>query len=158
MIIPVSISMASAYITLKTSYDSIIESISRRYGNNPNLVKALIKIESNFNPKAHALTSKEDSRGLGQINRGTALLLERDPDKLFDPSYNIETINILLLDLKKRYTSIFDVVAAYNAGSVKKTAKGTYINSPYVINVYSRFLLYSFGNLIPDILRGGIVS
>ncbi|MBA7624764.1 Membrane-bound lytic murein transglycosylase C [subsurface metagenome] len=134
----------AARIKIKTKYDDLIKDISRKYGNNPQLIKALIKIESNFNPNAHRVTSKEDSRGLGQINKPTAIALGViNLNYLFDPAYNIDIMNRLLLDLKKRYTSTTDIIAAYNAGTVRKTKQGIYINSSYVLNVYSRFLAYS---------------
>lgn len=132
-----------ARIKVSTNYDSLIKKISNDHGNNPHLVKAIIKIESNFNPSAHN-TRGEDSRGLGQINAPTAIALGIiDLDSLFKPEINIETMNILILDLKKRYQSTQDIIAAYNAGSVKKDKRGFYINTSYVLNVYSRFVAYS---------------
>ena len=134
----------SARVKVKTKYDDMIRDISSEYGNNPHLVKAIIKIESNFNPNAHRLTEKEDSRGLGQINEPTAIALGvLNVERLFDPEYNIEIMNKLLINLKKRYSSTTDIIAAYNAGRVIKTQQGFYFNSVYVLNVYSRFLLYS---------------
>ena len=122
----------------------MINKISFSYGNNPHLVKAIIKVESNFDPNAHNKTEKENSRGLGQINEPTAIALGvLDLERLFESEYNIEIINELILDLKKRYTTSTDIIAAYNAGSVRKTKQGFYINSGYVLNVYSRFLAYS---------------
>ena len=131
-------------MNLKTSYDDLISEISHRYGNSPQLVKAIIKVESGFDPKAHRKTKHEDSRGLGQINANTARALGITKlDDLFIPEVNVETINKLLINLKKRNKSLPDIIAAYNAGSVKVDKSGKYINSSYVNNVYSRFLLYS---------------
>ena len=132
-----------ARINIKTKYDDLIKLISNDHGNNPNLVKAIIKIESNFNTMAHN-TRGEDSRGLGQINAPTALALGvTDLDSLFKPEINIVVMNQLLTDLKKRYQTTQDIIAAYNAGKVRMTKKGYYRNTAYVINVYSRFLAYS---------------
>lgn len=134
----------TARVKVKTEYDDMISDISLVYGNNPHLVKAIIKIESDFNPKAHRKTTKEDSRGLGQINEPTAISLGVvNLDDLFRPEYNIEIINKLLIDLKKRFPGMTDIIAAYNAGRVIKTKQGYYVNSSYVLNVYSRFLAYS---------------
>lgn len=130
-------------VNIKTKYDPIIKEISEAHGNSPDLVKALIKVESNFNPKAHNKTEKEDSRGLGQINSPTAISLGFSPDSLFDPETNIKAMNKLLLDLKKRHDNILDLIASYNAGSVKLNKLGFYINSGYVLKVYSRYLAYS---------------
>lgn len=131
-------------LNIQTSYDNIIKSTSQNAGNNPSLVKAFIKVESGFDPKAHRKTKKEDSRGLGQINEGTAKLLGViDKEKLYDPGYNILIMNRLLTDLKLRYDSIFDIISAYNAGRPIVNIEGKYINSAYVNNVYANFLLYS---------------
>lgn len=142
--------MAIGRISLKTKFDEQINRISGEHGNDPNLVKAIIKVESNFNPKAHRKTSREDSRGLGQINVPTAELLNLNVNRLFDPQYNILAINLLIIDLKKRFPSTQDLVAAYNAGSVKRRKDGTYINNSYVINVMARYAIYSLVFFVPE--------
>ena len=102
-----------ARVKIRTKYDRLIKSISMDLNNNPHLVKAIIKVESGFNTLAHRVTSKEDSRGLGQINKPTAISLGvLDLEKLFEPAYNIGIMNMLLLDLKKRYSSTTDIIAA----------------------------------------------
>jgi len=127
-----------------TKYDKLIKEITERHGNNRHLVKAIIKVESNFRPEAHNLTPKEDSRGLGQINKNTAISLGYiNLEELFDPETNIEAMNKLLLDIKKRYSGVLDIIATYNAGRVRKDKQGFYINSQYVFKVYSYFLSYS---------------
>lgn len=133
-----------ARINSVTQYDDKIHHISKTYGNNWHLVKAIIKVESDFNPLAHNKTDKEDSRGLGQINAPTAYSLGlMNINDLFDPDTNIEYMNKLLIDLKNRYEHTLDIISAYNAGKPLKDSKGVYINSAYVLNVYSRFLAYS---------------
>ncbi|MBA7494381.1 hypothetical protein ES702_04956 [subsurface metagenome] len=135
------------YMMLKlkheTEYDPLIKQISNEHDNSPHLVKALIKIESNFNPKAHNLTKKEDSRGLGQVNVPTAKLHGvTDYSRLYEPELNIDVMNKIIDDLKTRYEDFTDIIAAYNAGRVI-TKDGKYINSEYVFKVYSYYLLYN---------------
>ena len=60
-----------ARVSISTEYDDLIKKISIQHGNSPALVKALIKVESGFDPAAHN-TSGEGSRALGQINAPTA--------------------------------------------------------------------------------------
>ena len=135
-------------INIKTDYDKIIKNISENYDNNPDLIKAIIRVESNFNPKAHNLTAKEDSRGLMQINKNTAFSLGvNDLNKLFNPEYNILIGNKLIVDLEKRYKNTLDIICAYNAGRVIKTKYGQYRNSEYVFRVYSYYLAYSILNI-----------
>ena len=131
-----------ARVRVETEFDSLIKTISEKHGNNWHLVKAIIRAESSFNPNAHN-TRGEDSRGLGQINAGTAINLGvTDLDSLFDPTVNIITMNKLLDDLESRYDSTLDIISAYNAGRPLKE-NGWYGNSQYVLKVYSRFLAYS---------------
>lgn len=133
---------------ITTDYDVMIKRISDQHGNNPNLVKAFIKIESNFNPNAHRVTKKENSRGLGQINQNTAIALGiSDFNTLFDPEINVDTINKLITDLKTRYENTCDLIASYNAGRVILNKYGFYVNSGYVLNVYSRYVAYSLLNI-----------
>ena len=131
-------------INLQTSYDDLIFSISQKHDNNPHLVKAIIFVESRFKPGAHRQTAKEDSRGLGQINKNLAHSLGvKNLNDLYDPAFNIEIMNKAIDDHKTRLDSIFDIIAAYNAGSIRMKKSGFYINETYVKKVYSRFLLYS---------------
>jgi len=131
-------------INIKTDYDKIIKNVSENYDNNPNLIKAIIRVESNFNPKAHNKTAREDSRGLMQINKNTAISLGvNDLNKLFEPEYNILIGNKLITDLKKRFDNTLDIICAYNAGKVIKTKYGQFKNSEYVFKVYSYYLAYS---------------
>lgn len=130
-------------VNMKTEYDDMIREISIKHANSPALVKAIIRAESNFNSKAHN-TNGEDSRGLGQLNAGTALALGvTDLNTLFVPEINVEVMNRLLDDLKKRYSSLLDIISAYNAGRPLVNDEGDYINSAYVLKVYSRYLAYS---------------
>jgi len=131
-----------ARINCATEFDSLINKISRAYGNNPALVKAIISAESSFNPSAHN-TRGEDSRGLGQINADTARALGvHDLTTLFEPETNVMVMNKLLVDLKNRYSHILDIISAYNAGR-PLLKDGFYVNSNYVLKVYSRYLAYS---------------
>jgi len=131
-------------IKFKTDYDDLIQTISRDYGNDPYLVKALIRVESNFKPRSHNKKG-EDSRGLGQINAPTAKALGvLDLNALFKPEYNILIMNKLICDLKTRFSSVMDIISAYNAGRVRLDPNNmdTYYNSEYTLKVYSYYLAY----------------
>lgn len=132
-----------AKIKTNTKYDTLIKEISKDFGNNPALIKALIHVESSFNERAHNLSAHENSIGLGQINEPTAKALGiKNIDDLYDPAFNIQTMNKLLDDLKSRYDSIFEIISAYNVGSLKYR-NGKFINSGYVFSVFSKYVMYS---------------
>ncbi len=86
-----------------------------------NLVFAIIKNESNFNPDAE---SHVGAKGLMQIMPETFSWLQNykygevtlDENDLFDPDINIKYGCIFLEFLTKKYEVTSTVVAAYNAG------------------------------------------
>jgi len=93
-------------------YDNIIKKAQKRHGVDFSLIKAVIKVESNFNPTA---VSKKGAKGLMQIIPANYKSLSiRDP---FNPSQNIMGGTLYLRRLLKRYNNKLPLVlAAYNAG------------------------------------------
>lgn len=93
-------------------YDGIIQKAQKKYGVEFSLIKAVIKIESGFNPKA---VSKKGAKGLMQIMPDNFKnLFVKDP---FNPSQNIMGGTLYLKRLLKRYEYKLPLVlAAYNAG------------------------------------------
>jgi soluble lytic murein transglycosylase-like protein len=93
-------------------FASMIKEAAAKYGVNPALVQAVIKAESNFNPKA---VSSCGALGLMQLMPATARGLGvSDP---LDPEQNIDGGTKFLSGLLKRYNGDVKLaVAAYNAG------------------------------------------
>ncbi|WCL47683.1 lytic transglycosylase domain-containing protein [Leptospira sp. GIMC2001] len=90
---------------------------SAKNGLNPDLVKALIQTESNFNPRA---VSPKGAQGLMQLMPSTAKILGvEDP---MDPMENVEGGTKYLGDLMNQFRDTKLALAAYNAGpnAVKK--------------------------------------
>lgn len=93
-------------------YDAIIKKAQKKYGVEFSLIKAVIQVESGFNPKA---VSKKGAKGLMQIMPDNYRnLLVKDP---FNPSQNIMGGTLYLQRLLKRYKNKLPLaLAAYNAG------------------------------------------
>jgi soluble lytic murein transglycosylase-like protein len=93
-----------------TSYDPLIDSASDRHGVDARLVKAVIQVESSFEPRAR---SSKGAMGLMQLMPETARqYASRNP---YDPQSNIEAGTKYL----SRLLSEFELplaLAAYNAG------------------------------------------
>ncbi|TGM42771.1 lytic transglycosylase domain-containing protein [Leptospira biflexa] len=88
-----------------------IESIAEAQGLDPNLVKAMVKAESGFKPKA---VSPKGAMGLMQLMPETADSLGvKDP---FDPEENVAGGVKFLKGLLKEFKDPEKAIAAYNAG------------------------------------------
>ncbi len=108
---------------------------SRNNHIDPFIVLGVLKTESNFDPYAVGLSGE---RGLGQLMENTAMPVaqnlgyEYDPEKLFNPEYNIELTITQLSYLYNLYEKdINKTLTAYNRG---KQGLIDYINdgkSPY---------------------------
>jgi soluble lytic murein transglycosylase-like protein len=99
----------------KNRYGKLIYQTSSRYALNPFLVAAIMKAESDFNPRAR---SRKGALGLMQMLPSTARRfgLQRRKD-LFNPKKNIEAAGRYLRWLVNRFgEDPLRVLAAYNAG------------------------------------------
>jgi soluble lytic murein transglycosylase-like protein len=129
-----------------SSYDSLIEEHATRQNLRPDLVRAVIQVESGFNP--HALSNK-GAMGLMQLMPSTARDLGvRNP---YDPVQNIRGGTDYLRQLLDKFGGDEALaLAAYNAGAGAVTRYGDAIppyreTRQYVEKIRARSSLYTGG-------------
>ena len=102
-------------LTTALEIQKIVLSAARRNNLDPDLIKAVIKVESNFNPQA---VSKAGAMGLMQLMPATAATLRvKDP---FNPRENVEGGVRHLRDLLHEFEGDLTLaLAAYHAGATR---------------------------------------
>lgn len=103
----------SSYLSSNKSFDDIFQEASQKYGVSVDLLKAIGKQESNFNPNA---TSRSGAQGVMQLMPGTAASL--GVTDAYDPYQNIMGGSEYISKMLTKYNGDVSLaLAAYNAGS-----------------------------------------
>ena len=107
-------------ILYKRDFSEHVSKYALEYGLDEDLLYAIIKAESNFNPEA---VSTSNAQGLMQLMYSTAEevarknKIELTKDNILDPAINIEIGTIYISTLLNKYNCLEVALAAYNAGS-----------------------------------------
>ncbi len=111
---------ADSRLPASVPYSSIINAKCEKYDVDPNLVRSIIKTESDFNPSA---VSQKGARGLMQLMPSTAS--DMGVRKIFDPAQNIDGGVKYLHYLLNCFNGDVELsVAAYNCGQGRVIRNG----------------------------------
>jgi soluble lytic murein transglycosylase-like protein len=119
------------YIPAESMYTDMIEAIGKEKGLDPNLIKAVTRIESQF--KKNALSSA-GAQGLMQLMPGTAG--DMGVTNTYDARQNIEGGTEYLKMQLERFGDLRLALAAYNCGPSRVAGYG--ITNPNDSNQYGR--------------------
>ena len=123
---PTSTTGSEMSTTGNPKYDQLIAKAAARHGVDPNLIVAVMRQESGFNPRAR---SYKGATGLMQLMPGTAYRF--GVTNIYDPAQNIEAGTAYLRFLIDKFNGEVDLVlAGYNAG------EGAVVNSGYRVPRY----------------------
>src|SRR5688500_8608166 len=149
----------------RSKFDPLIEQYARQYRVDPVLVRAVIQVESSFDP---ATVSHKGARGLMQLMPGTAQ--RYGVTDMHDPAQNIRGGVRYLRDLMEMFREdVVRVLAAYNAGENAVLRYGgippyqetrTYVQramTVYYGKPYGQAVSFA-GNREKATLRGGFTS
>ncbi len=118
---PPAAEQPTAGIIFPKDYSQYIQNSAAKYNLEPELIKAVIKTESNGN---HRAVSRKGARGLMQLMPSTAM--DMNVSNPFDPEQNIEGGTRYLRYLLERFNGNMTLaLAAYNSGpgTVEKYGK-----------------------------------
>jgi hypothetical protein len=97
-----------------TPFGELIYETARRHELNPELIAAMVRAESAFDPEA---VSVKGARGLLQLMPATAMRFGVPPEALFEPRENLDAGVRYLKWLVERYPGdLPKILSAYNAG------------------------------------------
>lgn len=133
---------------MSSQFDTLIFDAATRHSVEPALIKAIMRAESNFNPRAYRhepfvphLGGPDASYGLMQTLYTTARELgySGSPEGLYQPETSIEFGTRYLKRQLIRYSGDTEkAISAYNAGSARGSP-GNWSNQPYVDRVLRFF-------------------
>ena len=121
-ILIICILAGSLFLSYRRPFRELVEVFSKEYNIDSNLIYAVMKAESGYDPLA---ISKSGAKGLMQIMNKTGTwgaeecaIPNYSNEKLFEPSINIQIGTWYLARLMKQYEGNLQLVlAAYNAGT-----------------------------------------
>jgi hypothetical protein len=152
----------STVAPLPDEYQGVIREKAQKYSIDSCLIAAVIRGESNWNPKAG---SRAGAQGLMQIVPGTAAAIAArnaipyTRNQLLDPTVNIELGTAILRYNVDSYGSLRNVLVAYNAGGGRVSLPDNRLphETQFYIGKISRYYNL-YGSLYPEFCTGPAIT
>ncbi len=124
VVLAASTALAFYFLYLPKKYSQFVERYAAECGLDSDLVYAVIRCESGFDEDA---MSRSGAIGLMQLRPETANYISRLAGKehapdLYDAESNIRTGVLYLVYLRQRFSTLSEILAAYNAGEGRVNA------------------------------------
>lgn len=107
---------SSALQPSKVLLESEVDRAADAFGLKRSVLRALVRVESAYNPKA---ISKVGARGLSQVMPFNAARCGLDAKHLFDPTYNVRCGAQILREELDQHGDLNKALTVYNCGKVK---------------------------------------
>ena len=142
------------FIDIEQKKGGTLAELFTKYGKDydipPNLLKAIAKVESDFNPKAiNVNVNLSRDLGLMQINSKNLAKLGLNEQTAFDPEQSIRAASSLLKSIKHELGNLFSTmywISAYNQGSHRTLREGI-VNLAYTSKVFFYYSIYGGNNV-----------
>lgn len=135
---------------LEQPFDAIVRRVASEHNLDPNLLHAILIVESAYRPDA---VSSAGAQGLAQLMPGTARDLGVDDP--FDPQQNVAGGGAYIASMLERYRDVRLALAAYNAGPGRVDRLGRVPAIPetegYVRDVVECFLDLTAGRTVRSV-------
>ena len=97
-------------------YDPLFQAAGQKYGVDPSILRAIAKVESNFNPKAVGPQTRS-GRAQGMMQFVPAMQKAYGISDPFNPEQSVDAAGRMMRDLLKRYDGdVGKALEAYNGG------------------------------------------
>jgi soluble lytic murein transglycosylase-like protein len=115
----VNIILACAIAVSAQQYIKIADNAAAHHGIDTQLFRAIVLVESHFDPQAKNDKAPVWSYGIGQLTKATAIhRCKLSPDKIMDPVLNAEcAAKVLAYQIDRYGGDRRKAVSAYNAGT-----------------------------------------
>lgn len=132
----------------RNDLDQFIQNSARAYDHDPDLIKAIVQVESSGNPRS---VSETDARGLMQLTPGTRKALGMTSEQAHDPAQGIEGGSYWLRKkIQEQNGNIGEAIQSYFCGTSRVDCLGQPKGIRYLKKVQRQYLALKYSAAFAD--------